>query len=226
MNKSVLLAALLLFAALTGAGSSPEYDPATTHVAIVPLVNASEEKWEKLKERQVTKGNEVLREVFLKRGFQVIDQAVIADAMHRLDIDLSDEEQQKRETLYRLGNEVKANLIVFALITGTEQKVRDLISHAGNVPVSVGPVPPIDDITKKVLAPFIPARREGNAKLKLWLLDVQKQKAILTAKTAQGRSIGGYFAFLDKGSKRQVMAVGDALQLLLKDFLKPYPVRK
>lgn len=224
--KGLWLSIIILLAASAFSGGSPEYDPATTHIAIIPLVNASEEKWEVLKEKQVTMGNEVLRAAFIKRGFQVIDQATIADAMHRLDIDLSDEEQQKRDTLYRLGNEVKANLIVFALITGTEQKVRDLISYVEPPVVSIGPVPPIDDITKKVLAPFIPARREGNAKIKLWLLDVQKEKAILTAKTAQGRSIGGYFAFLDKGSKRQVKAVGDALQLLLKDFFKPYPIPK
>lgn len=224
--KTLWLILILAASAFVFGAGAPEYDPATTHVAIIPLVNASEEKWEELKEKQAIRGNEVLREAFLKRGFQVIDQATIADAMHRLDIDLSDEEQQKRETLYRLGNEVNANLIVFALITGTEQKVRDLISYQIPPVVSVGPIPPLDSITKKVIEPFIPARREGNAKLKLWLLDVQKQKPILTAKTAQGRSIGGYFAFLDKGSKRQIKAVGDALQLLLKDFFKPYPIHK
>lgn len=224
--KALWLILLFGMAYLSAAGGSPDYDPANTRVAIIPLVNASEEKWEELKQKQVDRGNEVLHESFIIRGFQVIDQATIADAMHRLDIDLSDEEQQKRDTLYRLGNEVGANLIVFALVTGTEQKVRDLISLVEPPVVSVGPIPPIDDITKRVLSPFIPARREGNAKLKLWLLDVQKQKAIITAKTAQGRSIGGYFAFLDKGSKRQVAAVGDALKLLLKDFFKPYPIPK
>lgn len=224
--KAALIPLLLALAAGAPASAGPEYNPTTTRVAVVPVVNASEEKWEELKERQAAKGTEVLREAFLKRGFQVLDQAAVAGAMHRLDIDLADEEQQKRETLYRLGRELRATLIVFALITGTEQRVRDLLSVSQPPPVSVGPIPPLEDIGKKLLEPFIPARREGTVKLKLWLLDVPRQRAILTAKTVQGRSIGGYFAFLDKGSKRQVLAVGDALQALLKDFFKPYPILK
>jgi hypothetical protein len=227
--RTLSICLLLLLGAWGVASKTPEYKPRETRIAVVPLINATELKWEDLKQRQVDRGNEFLREEFAKRGFELVDQKKVNEALEKLEIDMSDEEQQKRDTLYTLGREVEADLVVFALIFETDQKLHKILD-IGSPVACVEPygdiLPTIGDIGQKIIDPVMPAQREGKAKLKLWLLDVKKEKPILSAKKAEGKSKGGYFAFFDKGSKRQVAAVANALETLLKDFFKPYPVQK
>jgi len=216
-----------LFLASHAFAAAQQYTPSGTRVALVPLLNVSGERWADLKRRQVDKGNEFLREAFGDRGFQVVDPALLAAKTAELGIDLSDEEQQKRSTLYRLGRAVDADLIVCALITDTDQtEHRFLEIDDPNLSCSSdldGLLPSIGDLAGRILDPILPGQREGKAKIKLWLLDVKREKPIISAKTAEGRSTGGYFAFLDRGSKHQVEAVASALNELLKGFLKNYP---
>ena len=225
MRPVALLCGLSL-AALCGA-AQPHYDPAKTRVVLVPLLNLSGEKWEDLKQRQVDKGNGYLREAFSARGFQAIDPSLLASKMEQLQIDLTDEEQQKRAILYEIGRAVGADLIVCALITDTDQSLhRFLEIDDSALMCSISPdgiLPSVADVGRRLLDPLLPARREGKAKIKLWLLYVKREKPILSAKTAEGRSAGGYFGFFDKGSKQQVIAVANALGELLKGFLKDYP---
>lgn len=225
MPAASMVFGLLLSAALNAA--PPHFEPADTTVALIPVLNLSGEKWEDLKLKQVAKGDEFLRETFSARGFKVVDPALLTGKIEDLKIDLTDEEEQKRATLYRIGRAVGADLIVCALITDTDQSVHrflDLDDPALACCTSPdGILPSIGDLANRLLDPFLPARKEGKVKIKLWLLDVKREVPILSAKTAEGRSTGGYFAFLDKGSKHQVIAVANALGDLLKGFLKDYP---
>lgn len=171
------------------------YTPATTSVAIIPIVNLSGEKDEHFKASQKASGDKELNQEFMEHGFKRIDDGIIANAISDLKIDLSDEEQQNKATLYRIGKAVNADLVVFAVITHTDQKF---------------------------ISGILANRREGKATVKLWLLDAKDQTPILSAVNREGKSGGGFFAGLDKGSARIVIAVANAERDTLKDFFKPY----
>lgn len=172
------------------------FDPKTTTIALVPVLNLSGEKWAELKERQCQRGNAFLSEQFGNRGFTVLPSAVVQSQIEGLKIDFADEEQQKRAVLYDLGRKLKADLVVMVVITDTSQRT---------------------------IQQFLSSKKEGTAKLKLWLIDVKKEQPILSAKAVEGKSGGGFFAGLDKGSDRQVIAVANGLRDGLKDFFSRYP---
>jgi hypothetical protein len=165
-------------------------------IAILPLINQSGEKWQELKDRQTAAGENWLRKEMARHGFVVLSQESVAASMKTVGVDLTDEENQKREPLYEIGRETKADYVFFAVITDTNQKL---------------------------IQQFLSSKREGTAKIKIWLLDVTSEKPILSAKLSEGKSGGGFFAGLDKGSDRQVQAVINSLNDALKDFLKDYP---
>jgi hypothetical protein len=219
-----------LFLAARCLAAPPLYVPAETRVALVPLVNVSGERWVELKRRQVERGNLFLRAAFSDRGFQLIDADILAAETSELGIDMSDEEQQKRATLYRLGRAVGADLIVCALIVDTDQSERHILEiDTPYLTCSTDPdsqLPSVGDVAGRLLDPILPGQKQGKAKIKLWLLDVKREQPIISGKEAEGKSSGGYFAFLDKGSKHQVEAVATALQELLKEFFKDYPKPK
>ncbi len=175
------------------------YTPATTTVAILPVVNSGGEKNEGYKAKQTENGGKELVKEFTEHGFKTADDAAVAKAIADLKIDLSDEEQQKRENMLKIGQAVNADLVVFAVITDTSQQMHQNV-FSNN--------------------------REGKAKVKMWLLDVKGQSPIFSAVTSEGKSGGSYFSGLDKGSARIVRAVANAERDSLKDFFKPYKAEK
>ncbi|MFZ4506839.1 MAG: hypothetical protein ACOYON_03990 [Fimbriimonas sp.] len=189
-SKPTLVLALAGFTALLQAQTSPS-------VAIVPIQNLSGEKWEALKQNQINKSEEYLRDQFGKRGFSLVPKTDLRDAIAELKIDFTDEEQQKRSVLFDLAKKVKADYIIFAVITETNQAQRDRTFYT--------------DI-------------EGKASVKIWLLNAQKETAILSAKTFVGRS-GGNRLGDGKGSERQIQAAANALRDGLKDFFTDFPIR-
>lgn len=196
-RRAFAAACLVLAACVMEAGRNQQTDvTGSTRVAIIPVVNLSGDEWKELLERQCQKGDAYLLEQFGGRGFHAVPAEQVKAAIETLKIDLADEEQHKRATLIQIGKAVEADLVVFAVITDTSQKlIQQLLS----------------------------AKREGRAKVKLWLLDVRTEEPILSAKSVEGKSGGGSFAGLNKGSDRQVIAVANALRDGLKDFFKKYP---
>ena len=169
-------------------------------IAICPLYNVAGEKWVELKERQIRKSNEFLMTELGKRGFDIVNADTVLKTLQGLNVDLSDEEQQKRSTLFQVGEKLSADYVLFAVITETSQKKQ---MHG------------------------LTLDTEGQATIKLWLLDVRDQKAIISAKSFVGRSGGTRgFTIDNKGSDRQVQAAANALRDALKDFFLTYPERQ
>src|SRR5687767_11021719 len=111
----------LAFATSFVAADDP-FTPSQTKVALVPVLTLSGETWAEAKTKQTERGDEELRALFAERSFQIIERVNVDSAVKKLGIDLTDEEQQKRETLYRIGEEVNADLIAFVVITDVDQR--------------------------------------------------------------------------------------------------------
>lgn len=197
ISLSVLL--MMVCAAAFAGADDPKLSPSNTTVAILPVLNSSGEKDQSQKQKQTESGDAELRKEFTERGFKVLDRASVEKAIADLKIDFSDEEQQKRDNLYKVGRAASASIVVFVVVTDVHQTLhQNLLS----------------------------ASREGTAKLKTWVLDVTNEKPMINAVVKEGKSGGGYFAGLDKGSARIVIAVANGIRDTLKDFFKPYPVAK
>lgn len=132
-----------------------------------------------------------MQDNFAKKGFVLVPQLDIDRAIADLKIDLTDEEQYRKDVLYSLGKKVNATLVAFAVITDTNQKMQ---------------------------TQFLSYKREGHTKVKAWLCDADRQQPVFSAKSMDGSSGGGFFAGLDKGSDRQVIATENALRDLYHDF--------
>ena len=198
----ISLALILAFLAVNATAqdkTSIKYALDSTTVAIVPLINASGEKDSNFKARQIESGLNYLTKAFTDRGFKLTEQTAIAKAIGDLKIDLNDEENHNKATLYKLGKEVNADLIVFAVITSIEQHMENKV--------------------------FV-VTKEGRATVKMWLLDVKNETPLLSAVTKQGKSGGPGFADFKKGSDEIIHAVANGERDLLKEFFKPYPLLK
>src|SRR5205807_8462217 len=73
--------------------------PSATTVAFIPVVNATGEKWVELKEKQAARGNTCLKDEFTARGFRVVPLSEVEQAITRLHLDFSDEEQRTRTNM-------------------------------------------------------------------------------------------------------------------------------
>ena len=174
-------------------------DCKSIRVALLPVVNRSGEKDEKQRDLQRAAGDEALKKEFEARGFTIVDTATIQKALAELKVDIEDEEQWRRENLFKVGREVGADYVIFAAIMHVEQHLR---------------------------VNLLTSSREGKAQVKFWLLDVKNEKPMLSSAVREGKSGGGFFAGLDVGSKRIIIAIGNAIRDHLKDFMKPYPMPK
>lgn len=195
MYKFSFFALLVLLCSCVSLAQSPS----ATKVAIVPVLNLSGETWEEAKVKQADRGDIELSALFRERSFQMIDPARVKAALSNLKIDLTDEEQQKRETLYQIGEAVEADLVVFVVIT---------------------------DVDQRKVAKFLVTSTEGKAKMKAWLLDVKGKKPVFSAKTFEGTSkSGGLIEVGEKGSHRKQLAVANGIRKVFVDeYLKAYPV--
>lgn len=173
---------------------APEYVPGNTVVCVLPVINKSGEKSAKQNADQAIKAHDRIVALFKERGFIVSPEAAGTDAIKRLDVDIQDEENYNRATLYKIGAEAKADLMVFAVITNVEQAIERR---------------------------WTGERKQGRATVKMWLLDVKEKKAILSAvsKEASAEGIVGW----QKGSKQIRDAASRAAGNALSDFLEKYP---
>lgn len=163
-------------------------------IAILPILNTSGEKWEDLKRKQADKMYAYSVRSFEQKGFKVVPQAAVLEAIKANDVDLSDEENLKRATFFQVAKAVSADFVYVAQITNTEQKEqkRDLYED-----------------------------REGRTDVKVWFLDVKAEKPILSAKTFIGRS-GGMRITL-RPSDRQIQAAENAVRDSLNEAWKSWP---
>ena len=76
-------------------------------VALVPVVNLAGEHWAELKARQCNSCNSYLHDQFAIRSFQISRADQVLTEMKHEDVDFSDEEQQRRAVLFKLGHELK-----------------------------------------------------------------------------------------------------------------------
>lgn len=168
-------------------------------IAVLPVLNNTQEKWQELKDRQVDRANKFIADEFPSRGFELISGDVVVKALDEVKLDLKDEETWTKANLYKTGEKLGVDYVLFAVIVDTGQKTTQSL---------------------------VSAKKEGWATFKVWLVDVKKQQAILSAQTIKGSSGGGFFAGLDKGSERQVIAVANGLRDALKDFFRGFPKNK
>ena len=181
------------------AEETPTYAPPLTKVVIMPVVNISGEKWGRLRESQTNCAYNELQSLFGERGFQQVDAKDVLKTITDQKVDLNDEEQWKRDTFYKVGEQIGADLVVYVVITDSTQRTKTSV---------------------------LTVQREGNAKIKMWLLDAKNKVAIKSSKQYDAKRVSGSFGRGAKGSALQVDAVRRAIQTGLDDFLKSYPVLK
>lgn len=163
------------------------YRPGETSVAIVPVANVSASSNEALKKNQCDRGDTFLREQFKARGFNLVPVETVNQAITDMHLDMSDDEQYRRQTFFDLGKKLNADLIVVAVIVDTR--------HPNE------------------------AQGNGFATMRVWLLDVKRETAILGGKRFEGKS----GASLDRGTAQQIRAVSNGLRDAFADFFSKYP---
>ena len=173
------------------------YGQSRPRIAILPTINASGEKDDGLKTLQKEIADKYLTDEFTARRFTVIPSEKVNAVVTRLKLDMSDEEAWKREVLFQLGDKLGADFVIFDVITDNgQQRSQNFFSN----------------------------RVEGWVAEKMWLVNVQKRSAVLSAKAFKGSSkhsefVGGTVI----GTELQKMAVKNGLADILKDFFAPYP---
>ena len=172
--------------------------PAQAKVALLPVIDATGEKEDQRRD-QANAVRMEMRDQFAQRGFDVIDEAAIAGALAENKVDLSDEEFQRRDTLFKIGKAVGADLVVFVVVTQAYAKIKENLFGE---------------------------QREGLAKTKTWLLDVKEEKPVLSAYVWEGKSTGGAGLFTKGNRSRMGAACGNSIRDVLNDVLKPYPRKK
>ena len=125
----------------------------------------------------------------------MLSKDAVKKALDDAKLDLSDEDQPRTPLLIQIGKALGVDYVLFGIVTATEHKKQKRLLY--------------EDI-------------EGNATVKLWVIDVKAEKAIVSAKSFLGRS-GGARISDGKGSQRQIQAAANAYREGLKDFLKLFP---
>lgn len=141
--------------------------------------------------RQKEKISGFLTKEFTKRGYTIVSEASILEAIKTLKIDLKDEEEYRKANFFAIAKEVKADYIFVPVITNSEQKQQDRDLYTD---------------------------REGRTDVKTWFLDAKEEKAILSAKIFIGRS--GGLRFNLRPSDRQVQAAENAVAESLREAWK------
>jgi hypothetical protein len=196
MSAFLALALLLAAAAVTAQANRI---PAETRVAIVPIVNDSPEPSLEFKQEQAEFGVAHLTNRFQERGFQIVPASEIAAAIQEAQLDFSDRENWTRRNLYLIGQKTGADLVVFAVITDSQQRTEQRLF-----------------ISQKV----------GTASMMVWLLEPKEQRAILSGQTVAGqsRSDAPGAASGQELRKRAVRIAFDNLLVKRGGFLANFPI--
>ena len=185
--------ALISLALLTQANTSVQSAPT---VAFIPGLNLSGEKNKDLVKRQSEKVSGFLSREFSKKGYNIVPEAAVLEAVKSLKIDLTDEEEYRKVNFFAIAKAVKADYIYVPVIMNSEQKQQDRDLYTD---------------------------REGRTDVKAWFLDVKEEKAIFSGKMFIGRS-GGMRITL-RPSDRQVQAAENAVSESLKEVWKALGAR-
>jgi hypothetical protein len=170
------------------------FSPATTRVAILPVIDTTGEKDDQRRD-QANAARREAYDQFYQRGFQVIDEATVARAVAESGIDFADEEEHRKDNVYKIGRAVDADLVVFVVVSQAYAKVRE---------TTVG------------------EQREGLARTKTWLLDAREQNPLLSAYVREGKSSGLNVAGAKSIRGRMGAAAGNAVRDTLNDVLAPF----
>ena len=185
--------ALITLALLTQANTFVQSAPT---VAFIPGLNLSGEKNKDLVKRQSEKVSGFLSREFSKKGYNIVPEAAVLEAVKSLKIDLTDEEEYRKVNFFAIAKAVKADYIYVPVIMNSEQKQQDRDLYTD---------------------------REGRTDVKAWFLDVKEEKAVFSGKMFIGRS-GGMRITL-RPSDRQVQAAENAVSESLKEVWKALGVR-
>jgi hypothetical protein len=188
------IVALFSCHAMAQDNTPPPLVPSATTVAVLPAPNISKDKWEELKVKESAKARDTVRVLLLERGFKVVDDATVDNGVQSLKIDFKDEEQWTKPNLYAVGDEVKADLVVFVVIKQTRQKT-----------------------THNILM----TRVEGEAEIEVWFVDARSKTPLLNGVPARGK---GPMKMGERAEDRRLEAVKRAVTTAFDKPLKSYPV--
>lgn len=168
-----------------------------TKVVVLPVINGSGEKDERQRYDQAVKGDQELQKVFSERGFDVIS----GQAVHRMlidnEIDLTNEENWNRATLYKVGKKLNAHLVVFVVIDNVEQ-VRQ----------------------------FTPVTKDqelvGKVRCRTWVIDAVNERAIIASKKTEASSKNFIYAEVDSGARLIRNTVPKAVKSGVEEFVNGY----
>lgn len=196
LKMKILFKGCALLFALSVASQNLAQDPAPS-ITVLPVIITSGEKWEELRNNLTKRTSEQLYKVFKDRGFGIADEKAVGAKLTELKIDLTDEENHRKDNLFKVGEAMGTDFVVFFVITNNTQRAKT------NVFTQV---------------------REGEVTAKYWLLDVKKREAVYSAKseTAKARP-NADFGIGTKGSDQQLTAADRVVPAALKEFLKKYP---
>jgi len=110
---SALLIGLISLGCATRAQAQSGPRPTIT---LLPVVNLNGEKWKDLKLAEAKAGNQWLHKEFARRKFQITPEKDVTAALTAKNIDLTDEEQQKKANMYAAAEATGADLAVFSII--------------------------------------------------------------------------------------------------------------
>ena len=177
------------------------YEPSSTSVAIMPVINRSGEKVPEDRAKQARFGSEELVKRFTESGFKLISSAKINEAITVQKLDLDDEENYRKTEFYKIGKATGAQLLIFVVIDAVDQR----------------------DVHKVFVQSKV-----AKANIRIWFLDVSSEKPLLNGVRQEASSEGGgMFPAFEKGSARMPIAVANAVRKALEPFLKQYkPVKK
>jgi TolB-like protein len=195
-GRSVLVLVLLVASAMASFAAQVKPSEGSPVVAILPAVNLSGEKWEELKQKMTERVNSQLAKLFAERGFTQIGTTDVEAATKQLDVDLTDEENFRKENFYKIGESVRADFVIFVVISTSTQRIKQNLFTS---------------------AP------EGEVKIKYWLLDVKNHQAIASAKSEVARARPKAWLGVAKGSDQQLTAADRVIDQALKSFLATYP---
>lgn len=192
--------------AATESATSPHsdtgvYDPATTTVAILPVVDRTGEKVIERRKRQEWTGYYNIAELFHERNFKLASPLAVKKAITDQNLDLQDEEAYRRDNFYKIADAVHADLVVFVAVMESreDRKRTGIFGNDKNAEI------------------------QGRATVKTWLLDAKQRKAIISAVQNEGKAAGVKVGFdTNAGTRRRANAVGNAIKEQLEDFFAPY----
>ena len=189
----------LVIAALALLGAQALAQTPAPTVAVLPVVNATGEKWVELRQKLEERLTKALALAFSERGFQLVDPTAIQASLDADKIDLKDEEFHRRDTLYKVAGAVKAKYSVLVVLThNTQRKKQNFFTEAP----------------------------EGEVTIKYWLVCTDPEEAIFSAKSETAKARPHAWLGVAKGSDQQLTAADRVIVTAFKEFLDKFPLVK